>query len=100
MSMVLRNGTFWIVIALGVLALAEPALAQNLQPVNNVADRFRNFLNGEIAVTVAAIALIGSGFAWWFNVIPTQQLLGVLGGIALVFGAVTIVQIFVAVARV
>jgi len=81
----------WMVVFL----TASTAFAQSndLAPINSVADYIRNFLTGNLARSVAVIGLAASGYLFYAGRIAVGTLMGVVGGIALVFGAEAIVGI-------
>lgn len=81
---------------LGVLifasVLAHPALAQELAPLENIADFIVNFLTGAFARSVAIIAVAVLGFLGLTGRLRWGIAGSVIGGIALIFGAATIVD--------
>jgi type IV secretion system protein VirB2 len=81
------------------VAMAQVASAQDLQPVNDVAEYLRNFMTGRLATSLAVIAVAVVGYLFWAGQIAAQAALGVVAGIALVFGSAQIVAILEAVAR-
>jgi type IV secretion system protein VirB2 len=81
--------------------LFAPSLgfAQDLQPINEVADYIQGFLTGRLATSVAVISVAVVGYLFWSGQIAVSAALAVIGGIAIVFGAAQIVAILEAVAR-
>ena len=72
--------------------LAHPALAQELAPLENIADFIVNFLTGAFARSVAIIAVAVLGFLGLTGRLRWGIAGSVIGGIALIFGAATIVD--------
>jgi type IV secretory pathway VirB2 component (pilin) len=79
--------------------VAQVACAQDLQPVNDVAEYVQGFLTGRLATSLAVIAVAVVGYLFWAGQIASQAALAVVAGIALVFGSAQIVAILEAVAR-
>lgn len=77
---------------LGMLCLAESALAQELAPLENIADFIVSFLTGAFARSVAIIAVAVLGFLGLTGRLRWGIAGSVIGGIALIFGAATIVD--------
>lgn len=77
---------------LPLLLLAEPALAQELAPLENVVDFFVDFLTGAFARSVAIIAVAVLGFLGLTGRLRWAIAGSVILGIALIFGAGTIVD--------
>ena len=88
----------WLTPALVVLllcaALFPPGLAwaQDLTPALTVAEGIRDFLVGDFARALAAIGLAACGFLAFAGRMPWSVAIAVIGGIILVFGAVTMVD--------
>ena len=82
-------------LALSLLAsalLAEPALAQELAPLENLADFIVDFLTGAFARSVAIIAVAALGYLGLTGRLRWAIAGSIIAGIALIFGAVTIVD--------
>ena len=77
---------------LPLLLLTEPALAQELAPLENVVDFFVDFLTGAFARSVAIIAVAVLGFLGLTGRLRWAIAGSVILGIALIFGAATIVD--------
>jgi len=77
-------------LALAALA-SDPALAQQFQPIGNAFSAVLSFLQGTVATTVATIAVIAAGFAALTGRIPWFWFFGIVVGVALIFGASSIV---------
>ncbi|MEY9785380.1 TrbC/VirB2 family protein [Sinorhizobium fredii] len=77
----------------GIL-VAEPALAQTLESIDNAATTVDSWIGGTFAKTVAGIALAGTGFAALFNRLSWFWFGACLLGIAIIFGRKQIVEIF------
>ncbi len=84
--------------ALAVSALAAgEALAQaggSLQPVQSTLTQLVTTLTGQIATSLAVLAVIGSGFLAWAGRLTWGIAGSIIFGIVLVFGATQIVSFF------
>ena len=83
------------VVALTFLAIiftVEPAAAQELAPLENVVDFLVNFLTGAFARSVAIIAVAVLGYLGLTGRLRWGVAGSVIVGIALIFGAATIVD--------
>ena len=76
------------------LPCSRPGLvwAQDLTPALTVAEGIRDFLVGDFARALAAIGLAACGFLAFAGRMPWSVAIAVIGGIILVFGAVTMVE--------
>lgn len=85
----------WGAAAVCGLALAalssDAALAQQFQPIGNAFSAVLSFLQGTVATTVATIAVIAAGFAALTGRIPWFWFFGIVVGVALIFGASSII---------
>lgn len=77
---------------LASVLLAEPALAQELAPLENLADFIVDFLTGAFARSVAIIAVAFLGYLGLSGRLRWAIAGSIIAGIALIFGAVTIVD--------
>ena len=68
------------------------AWAQDLTPALTIAEGIRDFLVGDFARALAAIGLAACGFLAFAGRMPWSVAIAVIGGIVLVFGAVTMVE--------
>ena len=77
-----------------VAALFPPGLAwaQDLTPAVTIAEGIQDFLVGDFARACAVIALAACGFLAFAGRMPWSVAIAVIGGIVLVFGAVTMVD--------
>ena len=75
-------------------ALYPPGLAwaQTLTPAVTIAEGIQDFLVGDFARACAVIALAACGFLAFAGRMPWSVAIAVIGGIVLVFGAVTMVD--------
>ena len=76
----------------GTLLLIEPAIAQSLEPLENVTDFFVDFLTGNFARSVAIIAVAILGYLGLSGRLRWAIAGSVIVGIALIFGAAAIVD--------
>ena len=74
----------------------EPALAQNLDPVENMLDTVVTALTGPIGRLIAILALVAAGFAMFTGRLNWQWFVAILAGVVLVFSAATIIDGFAA----
>lgn len=74
----------------------EPALAQNLDPIENMFDTVVTALTGPIGRLIAILALVGAGFAMFTGRLNWQWFVSILAGVVLVFSAATIIDGFAA----
>ena len=81
---------------LATLAILEPAIAQDLDPVENMLDTVVDALTGPIGRLVAVLALVAAGFAMFSGRLNWQWFLAILAGVVLVFSAETIIDGFAA----
>ena len=80
------------VIAVAAIALtSDAALAQQFQPISTALSAVLSFLQGTVATTVATIAVIAAGFAALTGRIPWFWFFGIVMGVALIFGASSII---------
>ena len=82
----------FITYACTVLMLPALAWAQALEPVQEVADLFVDFLTGTFATSIAVIGLAICGFMAMMGRLPWGAALAVIAGIILVFGAAALVD--------
>ena len=79
------------------LIVAGDALAQaggSLQPVQSTLTQLVTTLTGQIATSLAVLAVIGSGFLAWAGRLTWRIAGSIIFGIVLVFGATQIVSFF------
>jgi type IV secretory pathway VirB2 component (pilin) len=82
-----------VAIALLVWLAADTTWAQELRPIESVADSIKNFLTGNFAVAMATIAVAATGYLAWTGRIDKDQVLSVVIGTGIVFGAAAIVAV-------
>ncbi len=75
-----------------LLAISNPALAQELAPLENIADFIVDFLTGAFARSVAIIAVAVLGYLGLTGRLRWGVAGSVIAGIAIIFGAATIVD--------
>jgi type IV secretory pathway VirB2 component (pilin) len=92
------RGVMLLGLGLAMVALSvEPALASSSGSSGSGTDfgtmltNLVNFLNGTPARMLGALAVMGVGIAWMFGHIDLRRAGSVVAGLALVFGASTIV---------
>ena len=83
--------------ALALSLVAGEAFAQaggSLQPVQSTLTQLVTTLTGQIATSLAVLAVIGSGFLAWAGRLTWGIAGSIIFGIVLVFGATQIVSFF------
>jgi type IV secretion system protein VirB2 len=83
-------------IKLGLLLslTASPALAQDLSPIQTMLESVESALTGPIGISVATLAVIGTGFMCMMGRLNWGWFASVIIGIVLIFSAGTIVDGF------
>lgn len=79
---------------LAATALAAPAAAQDLSPIQNMLESVEAALTGPIGISVATLAVIGTGFMCMMGRLNWGWFASVIIGIVLIFSAGTIVSGF------
>ena len=77
-----------------LLLLANPALAQDLSPIQDMLETVEAALTGPIGIAVATLAIIGTGFMCMMGRLNWGWFASVVIGIVLIFSAGTIVAGF------
>ncbi|PZX12443.1 type IV secretion system protein VirB2 [Palleronia aestuarii] len=73
---------------------AQPALAQDLDPVSDMIDTVIDAVTGPIGRGIAVLALVGAGVMMFFGRLNWPIFLAIFVGVVLVFSAETIVDGF------
>ena len=83
-------------IKLGLLLslAASPSLAQDLSPIQTMLESVESALTGPIGISVATLAVIGTGFMCMMGRLNWGWFASVIIGIVLIFSAGTIVDGF------
>ena len=83
-------------IKLGLLLslAASPALAQDLSPIQTMLESVESALTGPIGISVATLAVIGTGFMCMMGRLNWGWFASVIIGIVLIFSTGTIVDGF------
>ena len=93
-----RKTTLLLGVAAAALALSAPdAFAQStgtLSPVQTMLQQLVSTLTGQIATSLAALAVIACGFMAWAGRLTWGYAGSIIFGIVLVFGASQIVSFF------
>ena len=74
--------------------VAEPAFAQNLDPITSMLTTVLGYLTGTIGQALAGIAVVAAGFAMFTGRLNWPWFLAILLGAVLVFSATTIIAGF------
>ncbi|MEO8243565.1 MAG: TrbC/VirB2 family protein [bacterium] len=86
-----------LLLALPVLAfLAEPALAQDLDPLKNMLQTVVDALTGPIGRLIAILAVVAAGYMMFTGRLNWPLFLAIFFGVVLVFSAATIIDGFAA----
>jgi type IV secretion system protein VirB2 len=90
-----RSATALIVIGASLLLLAaDPVYGQSFGRINNALQTLVNFLTGPTGRLLAIIGVAGLGIAAWFGRLSYWRAGEIVLGIAIVFGAAEIVDLF------
>ena len=76
--------------------LADPALAQNLDPLENMLQVIVDGLTGPIGRLIAILAVVAAGYMMFTGRLNWPLFLAIFFGVALVFSAATIIDGFAA----
>jgi type IV secretion system protein VirB2 len=76
--------------------IAEPALAQNLDPLENMLQVVVDGLTGPIGRLVAILAVVAAGYMMFTGRLNWPLFLAIFFGVVLVFSAATIIDGFAA----
>ncbi|HMS44210.1 MAG TPA: TrbC/VirB2 family protein [Alphaproteobacteria bacterium] len=77
-------------LAIGLVTI-EPAFAAPVDNISGVLDRIVNLITGVWGTSLAILAVAFTGIAWAFFGMEPRRAMGVVIGIAIVFGAAQIV---------
>lgn len=77
-----------------LMLTANPALAQDLSPVQTMFENIVNALTGPIGRLIAILALVASGYAMFTGRLNWPWFVAILVGVVLVFSAPTIIDGF------
>lgn len=75
-------------------AISSPAFAQDLSPIQTMLETVEAALTGPIGISVATLAVIGTGFMCMMGRLNWGWFVSVIIGIVLIFSAGTIVDGF------
>lgn len=78
------------------LVLAEPAVAQNLDPLENMLQVIVDGLTGPIGRLIAILAVVAAGYMMFTGRLNWPLFLAIFFGVVLVFSAATIIDGFAA----
>ena len=76
--------------------IAEPALAQNLDPLENMLQVIVDGLTGPIGRLIAILAVVAAGYMMFTGRLNWPLFLAIFFGVVLVFSAATIIDGFAA----
>jgi type IV secretion system protein VirB2 len=76
--------------------LAEPALAQNLDPLENMLQVVVDGLTGPIGRLIAILAVVAAGYMMFTGRLNWPLFLAIFFGVVLVFSAATVIDGFAA----
>lgn len=77
-----------------LVGIASPAFAQDLSPIQTMLESVEAALTGPIGISVATLAVIGTGFMCMMGRLNWGWFASVIIGIVLIFSAGTIVDGF------
>lgn len=78
------------------ILLADPALAQNLDPLENMLQVIVDGLTGPIGRLIAILAVVAAGYMMFTGRLNWPLFLAIFFGVVLVFSAATIIDGFAA----
>lgn len=81
-------------LGLALSIAASPALAQDLSPIQTMLESVESALTGPIGISIATLAIIGTGFMCMMGRLNWGWFASVIIGIVLIFSAGTIVDGF------
>lgn len=76
------------------VVLAQPALAQNLDPLQNMLQTVVDALTGPIGRLIAILAVVAAGYMMFTGRLNWPLFLAIFFGVVLVFSAATIIDGF------
>lgn len=91
-----KNGGLLLAVLPIFLFTAEPALAQNLDPLQNMLQRVVDGLTGPIGRLLGILAVVAAGYAMFMGRLNWPVFLAIFFGVVLVFSAATIIDGFAA----
>lgn len=74
--------------------IAEPAMAQNLDPLESMLDAVVDALTGPIGRLIAILAVVAAGYMMFTGRLNWPLFLAIFFGVVLVFSAATIIDGF------
>ena len=90
-----RRNTKYLSFSAATLAvIASPTFAQDLSPIQTMLETVEAALTGPIGISVATLAVIGTGFMCMMGRLNWGWFASVIIGIVLIFSAATIVDGF------
>jgi len=92
--MKLYHSRYLLLAATTLAGIASPALAQDLSPIQTMLETVEAALTGPIGISVATLAVIGTGFMCMMGRLNWGWFVSVIIGIVLIFSAATIVDGF------
>ncbi len=92
--MKLYHSRYLLFAATTLAGIASPALAQDLSPIQTMLETVEAALTGPIGISVATLAVIGTGFMCMMGRLNWGWFVSVIIGIVLIFSAATIVDGF------
>lgn len=91
-----RHGAVLLAVLPIVLVMAEPAAAQNLDPLQNMLQTVVTALTGPIGRLIAILAVVAAGYMMFTGRLNWPLFLAIFLGVVLVFSAATIIDGFAA----
>lgn len=77
-----------------LLIVAQPAFAQDLDPISDMIDTVVDAVTGPIGRGISVLALVGAGLMMFFGRLNWPIFLAIFVGVVLIFSAETIVDGF------
>lgn len=89
-----RHSRYLLPLTTTLAAISSPAFAQDLSPIQTMLETVEAALTGPIGISVATLAVIGTGFMCMMGRLNWGWFVSVIIGIVLIFSAGTIVDGF------
>lgn len=89
-----RYSRYLLPLVTTLAAISSPVFAQDLSPIQTMLETVEAALTGPIGISVATLAVIGTGFMCMMGRLNWGWFVSVIIGIVLIFSAATIVDGF------
>jgi len=93
-ALLLRRRSLLLVFAVAVIFLSDPSYAQSFGRINTALQTLVDFMTGTTGRLLGILGVAGLGIAAWFGRLSYWRAGEIVLGIAIVFGASEIVDLF------